>query len=68
MRVREEVERGFDILSNGQLKSGLTALNGSSYMQKQQPAWVKIDATSSTLNNTIETACKTNIDFNANRF
>ena len=34
MRVREEIERGFDILSNGTLQAGLAKMNATDYMQK----------------------------------
>ena len=76
MRVREEIERGFDILSNGNLQAGLAKMNATDYMQKQNKAWDKLNPNSTAcVQATGETAAATpnntsgqNVDFNANRF
>ena len=77
MRVREEIERGFDILSNGNLQAGLSKMNATDYMQKQNPAWTRLNPSgTATIQPSGETAVATttnntgtqNVDFNANRF
>ena len=74
MRVREEVERGFDILSNAELKVGLAQMNATQFMKKQEAAWNRLNPNTSTTEQIIKGAdtvvsnADSNIDFNANRF
>jgi len=39
MRVAEELNRGHDILTNGELKGGLAKLEATSFMQKPPKPW-----------------------------
>ena len=41
-RVAEELNRGFDILTNGGLQGGLAQVNATSYMKPAQKAWDRI--------------------------
>ena len=42
MRVAEEINRGFDILTNGQLRGGLAKIDATCFMQQQPKVWDKI--------------------------
>ena len=42
MRVQEELGRGFDILTNGNLRGGLAKLEATTYMQKAPKVWDQI--------------------------
>ena len=42
MRVAEELNRGFDILTNGQLRGGLAQINATSYMKEPPKVWDRI--------------------------
>lgn len=42
MRVKEEIDRGFDIVTNGDLRGGLAKIEATSYMQKQPTAWQQL--------------------------
>lgn len=48
MRVSEELNRGFDILTNGGLRGGLAQLNATSFMKQQPRVWDKINCTPKT--------------------
>ena len=39
MRVAEEINRGFDILTNGNLQGGLAKIQVTNYMQPKTKAW-----------------------------
>ena len=41
-RVAEELNRGFDILTNGSLRGGLAKMNSTGFMQQQAKTWDKI--------------------------
>jgi len=41
-RVKEQHERGFDIMTNGQLTGGLAKLDATEYIKKAEPSWSKI--------------------------
>lgn len=70
MRVAEELNRGHDILTNGELKGGLAKLEATSFMQKPPKPWDQIspraadneDATN------VEVSYKNLIDFPATTF
>ena len=47
-RVAEELNRGFDILTNGELRGGLAKMRATSFMQQQPKAWDKIGALQNT--------------------
>lgn len=73
MRVREEIERGFDILSNDKLKPGLTQMHATNFMKKQTHAWDRLNATGQidykgATGMQQQSTADANIDFNANRF
>lgn len=42
MRVQEELSRGFDILTNGELRGGLAKIEATTYMQKAPKIWDQI--------------------------
>lgn len=70
MRLAEELNRGFDILSNGELKGGLARLESHNYMQKPPKPWDKISPKAA--NNegaaNVEVAQKNLLDFQAITF
>jgi hypothetical protein len=41
-RVQEEVERGFNIITNGELPGGLTKLDSTKYMKPKVAVWEKL--------------------------
>ena len=41
-RVKEQHERGFDIMTNGQLTGGLAKLDATEYIKKAEPSWSRI--------------------------
>ena len=41
-RVAEEINRGFDVITNGELRGGLAQINATNFMQQQPKAWDKI--------------------------
>ena len=41
-RVAEELNRGFDILTNGGLQGGLAQINATNYMKQAPKAWDRI--------------------------
>ena len=42
MRVAEEIGRGFDVITNGELRGGLAQINATNFMQQQPKAWERI--------------------------
>lgn len=47
MRVREEIERGFDIITNdAELKSGLSKMGATAFMKKNPSTWDKLASAS----------------------
>ena len=40
--MAEEVGRGFDILTNGELRGGLAKIEATNYMKQQPKAWDRI--------------------------
>ena len=42
MRVAEEINRGFDVITNGDLRGGLAQINATNFMQQQPKAWDRI--------------------------
>ena len=44
MRVREELDRGFDIVTNDQLKGGLANMSATNYMKKDDGVWSKLNS------------------------
>lgn len=41
-RVAEEINRGFDILTNGELRGGLAKIDATDFMKVQPKVWDKI--------------------------
>ena len=73
-RVAEELSRGFDILTNGELRGGLAKIKATSFMQQQPKAWDKIgsprnaEATECAANASATPSNQANIDFQATSF
>ena len=44
-RVAEELSRGFDILTNGDLRGGLAKIEATGYMKQAPKAWDRISPT-----------------------
>ena len=42
MRVAEELNRGFDILTNGHLRGGLAKIEATNFMQEKPKVWNQI--------------------------
>jgi hypothetical protein len=41
-RVKEQHQRGFDIMTNGELTGGLAKLDATEYIKKAEPSWSRI--------------------------
>lgn len=41
-RVAEEISRGFDILTNGNLRGGLAKIDATTFMQSEPKVWDRI--------------------------
>jgi len=75
MRVREEIERGFDIITNdAELKSGLAKMEATSFMKKAPGAWDKLATANESLASTHSVglgnpqAAKPPVELTATRF
>jgi hypothetical protein len=44
MRDREQLQRGFDILTNDHLSGGLAKRDATQFMQKPQPIWKRLES------------------------
>ena len=70
MRVAEELNRGHDILTNGELKGGLAKLEATNFMQKPPKPWDQISprAADNEGATNVEVAYKNLVDFHATTF
>lgn len=41
-RIKDEVTRGFDILTNGDLSGGIAKLDSTKYMKPPVPVWQQL--------------------------
>lgn len=70
MRVAEELNRGFDILTNGGLRGGLAKIEATNFMQKPPKPWDMITprAGDNEVAANVEVAQKALVDFQATSF
>jgi hypothetical protein len=70
MRVAEELNRGFDILTNGGLRGGLAKIEATNFMQKPPKPWDMITPRGgdNEVAANVEVAQKALVDFQATSF
>ena len=69
-RVAEEINRGFDILTNGQLRGGLAKIEATTYMKSQPKVWDRITPSNAQAAQLAESAAanEMSLDFEAKSF